>query len=124
MKINENQWKSVKTDKNQPWKSMEIMTKPHAKTYGSHEMVRVKIALSRAPERALIRLLYGPEGTTRTGKGAYPSPIRMHDLCRGWERVALLRGLAGWGTNTSTSAPTNTSTNTSIDTSINTDTSI
>ena len=61
----------------------EIMTKSHAKTYGSHEMVRVKIALSRAPERALIRRLYGPEGTTRTGKGAYPSPTRMHDLCRG-----------------------------------------
>ena len=59
-----------------------------------------------------------------TGKGAYPSPIRMHDLCRGWERVALLRGLAGWGTNTSTSAPTNTSTNTSIDTFIESDTFI
>ena len=59
--------KSVSTQ----WKSMDIMTKSHAKTYGSHEMVRVKIALSRAPERALIRRLYGPEGTTRTGKGAY-----------------------------------------------------
>ena len=82
---------------------MKMMPKSHAKTHGSHEMVRVKIALSRAPERALIR---------------------MHDLCRGWERVASLCGLAGWGTNTSTSAPTNTSTNTSIDTSINTDTSI
>ena len=44
------------------WKSMKIMTKSHAETYGSHEMVRVKIALSRAPrapERAHIRRLYG-----------------------------------------------------------------
>ena len=37
----------------------EIMMKSHAKTYGSHGMVRVKIALSREPERALIRRLYG-----------------------------------------------------------------
>ena len=71
---------------------MEIMTGSQAQPY-----------VPREREDSVL------EGTTRTGKGAYTSPIRMHDLCRGWGRVAPL---------------TNTSTNTSIDTSINTDTSI
>ena len=39
---------------------MKMVTKSHAKTYGSHEMVRVNIVLSREPERAIIRRLYGP----------------------------------------------------------------
>ena len=34
-----------------------MIMKSHAKTYGPHGMVRVKIALSREPER---RRLYGP----------------------------------------------------------------
>ena len=45
-----------------------MMMKSHAKTYGPHGMVRVKIALSREPERALIRRLYGPTACHKVPK--------------------------------------------------------
>ena len=75
---------------------MKMIMESHAKTYGSHEMVRVKIALSREPERALIRRLYGCMTSVEV-ESAWPRsvawPAGAHDPAAAVGSARAARGL-------------------------------